>query len=330
MGVGLAIVVARMTLREMFMHLQRVQVPNFRALKNVDITFEKEFQPRIFPLGSQNGSGKSTLLQLIFVLLHCSVDPDRKAALRNMLEDFQIHEGDDKRVLAKIDIWDGERTVELEFFSCKDDYIKCLAQESNFNIDDNFVFSISDRLESKNRRISNLKNKIGEFNNVLNRLIDINNREESELNKRRYLEYEATFGKDAWIFSTETDRSLSILDNIHRINSRIDRCKSDLDIYSKENDLLYRTLQSARKVMDLSSCIYLCQCSVRKNLDEVLVCYIKNTVIEEIEEFFTALSKKIFLQLLQLKCFFFYQRKIEGYYFKKRTMIITIKRIGMD
>jgi predicted ATP-binding protein involved in virulence len=47
------------------MHLQRIQVPDFRVLKDVDISFEKEFTPRIFPLGSQNGGGKSTLLQLI-------------------------------------------------------------------------------------------------------------------------------------------------------------------------------------------------------------------------------------------------------------------------
>ena len=51
------------------MHLQRVQVPDFRVLKDIDITFEKDFFPRIFPLGSLNGGGKSTLLQLIFILL---------------------------------------------------------------------------------------------------------------------------------------------------------------------------------------------------------------------------------------------------------------------
>jgi len=45
------------------MHLLRVQIPDFRVLKDVDITFEKEFSPRIFPLGSQNGGGKSTMVQ---------------------------------------------------------------------------------------------------------------------------------------------------------------------------------------------------------------------------------------------------------------------------
>jgi hypothetical protein len=99
------------------MHLLRVQVPDFRGLKNIDITFEKDFVPSIFPLGSQNGGGKSTLLQLIFVLLHCSVDEDKKPFLQNLLQGFKIHDGEDKRVLAIIDIWDGQKNVNLEFFS---------------------------------------------------------------------------------------------------------------------------------------------------------------------------------------------------------------------
>jgi predicted ATP-binding protein involved in virulence len=73
------------------MHLQRIQVPDFRVLQDVDITFEKEFVPSIFPLGSLNGGGKSTLLQLIFVLLHCSNDPDKIRFLKNMLNGFKIH-----------------------------------------------------------------------------------------------------------------------------------------------------------------------------------------------------------------------------------------------
>lgn len=52
------------------MRLVNVHVPEFRALKNIDITFEPDFYPQVFPLGSLNGGGKSTLLQLIFVLLN--------------------------------------------------------------------------------------------------------------------------------------------------------------------------------------------------------------------------------------------------------------------
>jgi len=109
--------------KEVFMHLLRIQIPDFRVLKDVDITFEKEFSPRIFPLGSQNGGGKSTLLQLIFVLLHCPGAPERLPFLRNMLRGFKPSENESKKVLATIDIWDGEEEVRMEFFSCRDSYL---------------------------------------------------------------------------------------------------------------------------------------------------------------------------------------------------------------
>ncbi len=101
------------------MHLLRVQVPDFRGLKNIDISFEKDFVPSIFPLGSQNGGGKSTLLQLIFVLLHCSGDEDKKPFLENLLQGFKIHERDGEKILAIIDIWDGENIVNLKFYCYK-------------------------------------------------------------------------------------------------------------------------------------------------------------------------------------------------------------------
>jgi predicted ATP-binding protein involved in virulence len=117
------------------MHLQRIQVPDFRALKNVDISFEKEFTPRIFPLGSQNGGGKSTLLQLIFVLLHCSDNPDRVAFIQNLLDEFQVNDESGKRILAIIDIWDGSKTIRLDFFVANKTYISNLLEEDNDDIE---------------------------------------------------------------------------------------------------------------------------------------------------------------------------------------------------
>jgi predicted ATP-dependent endonuclease of OLD family len=117
------------------MHLLRVQVPNFRGLKDIDITFEKDFFPKIFPLGSQNGGGKSTLLQLIFVLLHCSVDEAKKPFLQNLLQGFKVADGEEKRVLALIDIWDREKIVKLEFYCgnysvAEDIFLEAIQSES--------------------------------------------------------------------------------------------------------------------------------------------------------------------------------------------------------
>jgi len=149
------------------MHLQRVQVPDFRVLKDVDITFEKDFNPRVFPLGSQNGGGKSTLLQLIFVLLHCSANPNRLPALNNLLNGFSLKNGEDKRILAIIDVWDGEKTINLEFFVCADDYIYTI---SNFVRDEESQINLNFSLFS---RLDTLKQEISGFENEQRRLKDI-------------------------------------------------------------------------------------------------------------------------------------------------------------
>jgi len=115
------------------MRLVRVQVPEFRALKNVDIRFEPEFNPQVFPLGSLNGGGKSTLLQLIFVLLHCSAHEERHPFIANMLERITIPEGETNKLLARFELLDGEEKMELEFTLCKDDYLRQLDIDPIFN-----------------------------------------------------------------------------------------------------------------------------------------------------------------------------------------------------
>jgi AAA domain, putative AbiEii toxin, Type IV TA system len=105
------------------MHLKRVIVPDFRVLKDIDITFEPDLVPRIFPLGSLNGGGKSTLLQLIFTLLHCSGDNDRIPYLQNMLDGFDVDDELGKKDLATIDLYVDAKNIELHFVCYTLDYI---------------------------------------------------------------------------------------------------------------------------------------------------------------------------------------------------------------
>jgi hypothetical protein len=137
------------------MHLQRVQVPDFRVLKDIDISFEKEFSPRIFPLGSLNGGGKSTLLQLIFILLHCSADPEKHEFIRNLLAHFDVPKHSEQRTIAKFEIWDGTKAVSLEFFVCQGFYLGALLFfEKNLeeeDINDN-SFTFRDWLEIKQQQ----------------------------------------------------------------------------------------------------------------------------------------------------------------------------------
>lgn len=97
------------------MHLKRVRVPDFRVLKDIDITFEPDLVPRIFPLGSLNGGGKSTLLQLIFTLLHCCVDLDLSVCIENILDGFEVDVDIGNRNLATISITTDNKDIELEF-----------------------------------------------------------------------------------------------------------------------------------------------------------------------------------------------------------------------
>ena len=134
------------------MHLQRVQVPDFRVLKDVDITFEHDFNPRVFPIGSQNGGGKSTLLQLIFVLLHCSINPDRHFTLKNLLSGFTLREGEDNRLLSLIDVWDGKKNIQLEFFICTESFIDEQLKPIYEQVSDEI-----NQINHKNKQLDNFK-----------------------------------------------------------------------------------------------------------------------------------------------------------------------------
>jgi energy-coupling factor transporter ATP-binding protein EcfA2 len=99
------------------MRLLRVQVPEFRALKDVDISFEPDFNPQVFPLGSLNGGGKSTLLQLIFVLLHCFGDASRRVQLENITNELKnSYSKSDVNNLATITLLTSYGKVILRYF----------------------------------------------------------------------------------------------------------------------------------------------------------------------------------------------------------------------
>jgi predicted ATP-dependent endonuclease of OLD family len=94
-------------------YLHRIQIPNFQALKEIDIVFELDLIPSIFPLGSLNGGGKSTLLQIIFTLLYSCGEDSEPSFLANMLNGFPIDSP-----FAIIDCIVQSDLVKLEFTTC--------------------------------------------------------------------------------------------------------------------------------------------------------------------------------------------------------------------
>jgi len=129
------------------MRLLRVQVPDFRVLKNIDNSFEKDFFPHIFPIGSQNGGGKSTLLQLIFILLHCSGDSEKIEYVVNLLDRCQLEDELDQKPLAIFEILtDNQEEVKLEFFICSDAYVKNLLSNLDGQKEDLDTVNVDDLL----------------------------------------------------------------------------------------------------------------------------------------------------------------------------------------
>lgn len=101
------------------MKLLKVSVPNFRNLQNVELVFEPTLKPAVFPIASDNGGGKSTLLQLIFVLLHCSLDEERFQFIENFLSAskvLQVKDQIDKYDIASLEISYKDNKIDLDFY----------------------------------------------------------------------------------------------------------------------------------------------------------------------------------------------------------------------
>ena len=84
------------------MRIINVEIPNFRSLKNVDISFEKEDAMDIFSLYSNRNNGKSIFLQLLFLLLHCN-NEDQLPYLMHMVNIENMTSKDDE-IIASIEL----------------------------------------------------------------------------------------------------------------------------------------------------------------------------------------------------------------------------------
>ncbi len=291
------------------MHLQRVQVPDFRVLKDVDITFEKDFNPRVFPLGSQNGGGKSTLLQLIFVLLHCSGNSDRFLALKNLLNGFDLHKDKDRRVLAIIDIWDGEKTIQLEFFVCGDSYI----QEILNNIDtdsDKFAksFSAYRELNALQREISKFSQQERQLKEVLK---DLKEKFITKSISLKFIDYAKTLLSNLEIEIEELKivNTISIdSDFLNRIeenaNAQLLARHSKVKFNAK---LLSDNIDNLIELFKLSNIEYIPVYQSQENQiqDKALLCSVNNLIIDNARQFLYELSGKVFLAAPSTQVFLF-------------------------
>jgi predicted ATPase len=308
------------------MRLLRVQVPNFRVLKNVDISFEKEFIPSIFPIGSQNGGGKSTLLQLIFVLLHCSTHADRTEFLQNMLHGFTINDDSDNRILAIIDIWDGEKIVKLKFLSCKNSYIKNILGESYINENQENPYLDFSRLQLVDNTPMRIKlelerEKLDKFINQIKQIKEIKFDNQrlphiKEIIKLINAEFEIGIKEEFNNLS-----NLLIMDAILEryqadISKKISKIESKLKSFNGELLELERILQNLQS----EKLLYICNYFVNSDgVDEaILLCHIENLEMDKANDFFQELSQKIFLAAPSTQVFLFFPQESRKLLFREK------------
>ncbi len=320
------------------MHLLRVQVPDFRGLKNIDITFEKDFFPSIFPLGSQNGGGKSTLLQLIFVLLHCSIDDDKKPFLQNLLQGFKISDGEDKRVLAIINIWDGRKTVEIVFWVSNDAFVKKLLyldiKDKNVN-EDYLGFSCPMQLKLIENKIADLESVNNSFQNISNRLDAIKNIEDNQERIDR-VRREIMFIQQL-ISNTEnpvlrpviyssTNVSIKEIQNFQDdIKKRLEVVEINLSDLKKKYMKCEETWEKIIEDLKSKNMTYICNYSSDKTSnnkqDQALLCHSNDIDRNEIEVFLNTLSSKIFLAAPSTQIFLFFDKSTRELLFRSKAEI---------
>ncbi len=273
------------------MHLLRVQVPEFRALKNVDIEFEKDFIPKVFPLGSQNGGGKSTLLQLIFVLLHCSSHPDRLPFLNNLLAQVSIPEGESHKVLAKMDIWDGEKVVSMEFLCCNDTFLESLKSNGTATIGD-ISFASPFREKPLTEKQSQTSGKISQSTNEMNNLKVIT--EMTEVQKSDIM------GK-----KTLLEEQLKLLN-------------AELEVTKQEISVVRSMVESLMEFLRVEKLHYITGSSNAEK--QPLLCRIVGMEVSETKSFLSKLADKIFLAAPSTQVYLFLSPDNRKLLFKAGTV----------
>lgn len=167
------------------MRITRIQVPNFRVLHDVDLSFEQELTPQVFPLGSQNGGGKSTLLQLIFTLLHCFRDKKRVKFIRHLIAGIQLPQNSNSPTsLCKIELNHNDISMSLDF-----KLYSGLPSELHEDIEDKSQdFSILDSLPSIRAKVKSLGHEVNTLNKLSEQITKIN-RSQGKIPRREKLDF---------------------------------------------------------------------------------------------------------------------------------------------
>lgn len=329
------------------MYLEKVCVPDFRALKNVEICFERELKPSIFPLGSLNGGGKSTLLQLIFVLLHCSIHPDRKVFLKNLLNGFKTYPDSDRRILATIDIWENNKTIQLSFLVCKESFFQDFLDDDFSEKEDlknkyKIYVSASKRIEETNKNIITLTRYINKLEEFYNELINFRNVDDTERRQiLLHIRYRLEKEFPRLDYDSNQPSAIEIFSSLRRITKQRDVSNEDIDIlrnHIKNNLEISKTnLENANtKILELeifdkifldtlkkNNMIHICENlpnSQEQEERELLICQLRNIEIDEATSFLQKISERTFLAAHISQVFLFLSPESRKLLFKSQAI----------
>lgn len=291
------------------MFLKRIQVPNFRVLKYVDLTFEPEFSPRIFPLGSLNGGGKSTLLQLIFILLSCSGDSDKHIFIQNILKDFKVQKPSFLRPLATIYLEDN-KNFSLEFLCVNDLFLAPISEKNSSHFDQkNYRFAIYSDIQQLEKKVKISESRIQHLSNQLKRIEiieTIENKEErnislkKEIDKINHGELFA-FIRKLFKIKANTITQDASLSEIRELKEEIkDRIKQGEDATIKDGLTIDEFKKNAVEIdnfLEVNKFVYICDDNLENKQEDnfSLLCRVDNIDLSEGKDFLNKVSSKVFL-----------------------------------
>lgn len=319
------------------MFITQIKVPDFRVLKSVDISFDKNFPTRIFPLGSFNGGGKSTLLQLIFILLHCSTNPERLPYLRNLLKGFNIPEFDSKKEILFLDIFDEEinSSVKLTFYACNSKFLEPLKErlDERYSAFVSFAtipginrFKVREvRLEERIRFLTSILETLKKIEGTLSqreREIEIRKfkmklREDtiSSISSKDFREiYDTIFSN----FDSDKDLNISKIKKV--IDKDLNEHLSELKKLKAESETYSYIIHEINTFIEDSGFTFITNFSEDDSIENALIFKIEikeNSSFENSRKYLQKLSNQVYLAAPQTQVFLFLNANQKKLLFKK-------------
>ena len=237
-----------------------------------------------------------------------------------------MFENDDsgKGVLAAIDIWDGEKTVKLEFSVYRDSYIKNdltsfykpLEHESYISLAnyEGTILSAPKELISIEDKIKEIESQISQLAPLINRLQSIKNIENPEERESQLRNIERSLrGLKIYHFTGKRDlKELIVVEDMKLfIIQKLSLNQSNLQHLLNEREQLKYISPKILDFLHSKEIFYICSYSdcEAQNDNKALLCRINNLNTDETKEFLSKISNKIFLAAPTTQVFLFLAQK---------------------